>query len=299
MGVQRGFGAGMSANVKRKVRDRVWKVLGVAAGCVALLGAQQNRNGSPEGIEQRSYKDMTPSQRAEATRDFLGLGAVPDRVAARRGKRLYGASCAFCHGANARGASAPSLITSDIVLGDDHGEHLATFLRTGRPDKGMPAFTRMSEQQLREVGEFLHVEVENVANRGAYEVLNIVVGNAGNGKAYVDQHCMRCHSAATFAHIASRFRSPEQLQRDWIWPAGKGAITATVKGPAGTVTGRAVQISDFRITLVDESGKTVQVDRGQEVQVHLHDPRAAHEEMLLTLANDDMHDVTAFLETQK
>ena len=60
-----------------------------------------------------------------------------------------------------------------------------------------------------------------------------------------------------------------------------------------------VQISDFRITLVDESGKTIKVDRGQDVEVHLHDPLAAHEEMLLTLANDDMHNVTAFLETQK
>lgn len=289
----------MTAKVKRKVRDWTWRVMGVAAGCAALLGAQQNRTGSQEGIEQRSYKDMTPSQRAEATREFLGLGAVPDKVAAGRGKRLFAQRCAFCHGANARGASGPGLITSDVVLGDDHGEHLAVFLKTGRPDKGMPAFTRMGEQQLRDVAEFLHVQVENIANRGAYEVLNIVVGDAGKGKAYVDKHCMQCHSAATFAHIASRSRSPEQLQRNWIWPAGKSAITSTVKTSAGILRGKVVQISDFRITLVDESGKTIKVDRGQDVEVHLHDPLAAHEEMLLTLANDDMHNVTAFLETQK
>jgi cytochrome c oxidase cbb3-type subunit III len=288
----------MTANVKRKVRDWAGRVLAVA-GCAVLLGAQQNRSGSQQGIEQQSYKEMTPSQRAEATREFLGLGAVPDRVAAGRGKGVFAQRCAFCHGANARGAGAPGLITSDVVLRDDHGEHLAAFLRSGRPDKGMPAFAGMSQQQLREVAEFLHLEVENVANRGAYEVLNIVVGNAGKGKAYVDQHCMRCHSAVTFAHIASRFRSPEQLQRSWIWPAGKSAITATVKTPAATVTGRVAQISDFRITLIDESGKTVKVDRVQDVVVHLYDPLAAHEEMLLTLENDDMRNVTAFLETQK
>ena len=289
----------MTPNVTRKVRDWTWKVLGAFVGCAALLAAQQNQTGSQEDVQQQSYRDMTPSQRADATREFLGLGALPDRVAAGRGKQVFAEKCAFCHGANARGATAPGLITSEVVLEDNHGEQLATFLKTGRPDKGMPAFTRLSERQLRDVAEFLHLEVENVANRGTYEVLNIVVGDPGNGKAYVDTHCMQCHSGATFTHIASRFRSPEQLQRSWIWPAGKSAITATVKTPAGTVTGRVVQISDFRVTLVNESGQTVKVDRGQDIEVHLHDPLAAHQQMLLTLTNDDMHNVTAFLEAQK
>jgi cytochrome c oxidase cbb3-type subunit 3 len=289
----------MTPNVKQKVRDWTCKVLGAAVGCAALLAAQQNQTGSQEGVQQQSYRDMTQSQRSDATRQFLGLGAMPDRVAAGRGKQVFAEKCGFCHGANARGATAPGLITSDVVLGDDHGEQLASFLKTGRPDKGMPAFANSSDQQLRDIAEFLHLEVENVANRGTYEVLNIVVGNPVKGKAYVDTRCTQCHSGGTFTHIASRFRSPEQLQRNWIWPAGKRAITATVNTRVATVTGRVVQISDFRITLVNESGQTVKVDRRQDVEVHLHDPLAAHQQMLLTLANDDMHNVTAFLETQK
>jgi hypothetical protein len=141
--------------------------------------------------------------------------------------------------------------------------------------------------------------VEDVANRGAYHVLNIVVGNAEKGKAYLDGHCMSCHTAETFAHIATRFHSPEQLQRYWIWPVRDENLTANVKTPAGTILGRVTQISDFRITVVDSSGKTETIDRGAGVTVQLNDPLAAHQQMLMTLANDDMHNVTAYLESLK
>ncbi len=242
---------------------------------------------------------MTPAQRANATRVFLGLGAMPDKAAAARGAPVFAENCAFCHGPTARGATGPSLITSDLVLADDHGEHLAPFLKKGSPEKGMPAFATMSDQQLTDIAEFLHAQVEEVANRGAYKVLNILVGNAAEGKAYVEVHCMSCHTAETFTHMGSKFRSPEQLQRYWIWPAQIANITANVKTKGGTITGRVMQISDFRITLVDGSGETRTIDRGPGVEVQINDPLAAHQETVMTLKNDDMHNVTAYLETLK
>ena len=57
-----------------------------------------------------------------STRDFLGLGAAPDPVAAARGEKLYAPSCAFCHGEKARGAEGPNLVRSPIVLHDEKGE---------------------------------------------------------------------------------------------------------------------------------------------------------------------------------
>ena len=50
------------------------------------------------------------------------------------------------------------------------------------PEKGMPAFAAMSDDQLNDIAEFLHLQVEEVANRGTYHVLNIVVGNAAKGQ---------------------------------------------------------------------------------------------------------------------
>src|ERR1700722_18191729 len=188
----------------------------ISALALALLVttaiSQNTQNASPAGAA--SSRD----QRAAATRVFLGLGAEPDRVAAARGAPLFQQNCAFCHGPQARGAEGPSLITSDVVLGDDHGEHLVAFLKIGRPDKGMPSFAGLPDNQLTDIAEFLHLQVEDVANRGAYHVLNILVGDATKGQAYFAAKCTSCHAAGAFAHISSKFHAPHQLQRGWIWP---------------------------------------------------------------------------------
>ncbi|KAA6465375.1 c-type cytochrome [Acidobacteria bacterium AB60] len=280
----------------------------VAAGLIAAAAAwaqdpvteDRPKAAQTEGVAPG--QSASPDQRAEALRTFLGLGARPDKEAAARGEPLFQQNCAFCHGPKARGATGPGLITADEVLGDDHGEHLVGFLKKGRPQKGMPGFATMTDEQLKDVAEFLHLQVEMVANRGAYHVLNIVVGDAARGKAYVAAHCAGCHSAETFAHIASRFRSPEQLQRGWIWPSRAQnpalAVTATVTTPEGArVAGRVMQVSDFQITVVDEAGQKHAVALERGAQVEMKDPLAAHEEMIKTLGNRDMHDVTAYLET--
>jgi hypothetical protein len=58
-------------------------------------------------------------------------------------------------------------------------------------------------------------------------------------------------------------------------------------------------ISDFRVTLVYGSGEMRTIDRGPGVEVQINDPFAAHQGMVMTLKNDDMHNVTAYLETLK
>jgi cytochrome c oxidase cbb3-type subunit 3 len=283
----------------------------LACGVLAVARIAASQEGvtgeQPPAQHQTTGQSMTQEQRATSLRTFLGLGPEPDKAAAARGAPLFQQNCAFCHGPQARGATGPGLITSDEVLGDDHGEHLLPFLKKGRPQKGMPGFPTMSDAQLKDMSEFIHLQVEAVANRGTYHVLNIVVGNVAMGKIYVAAHCMACHSSATFAHIGSQFRAPDQLQRGWIWPRPTGgsednslAMTATVKTPDGaTVSGRVTQISDFRITLVDTAGQTQVIERGHGAEVTVKDPLAAHQEMIMTLTNDAMHNVTAYLETLK
>jgi len=278
----------------------------LVAGFVASVSraiCQEAPTGDQNGTQQQKpYQKMTPEERAAATRTFLGLGAAPDKAAAALGAPLFQANCAVCHGKQARGAMGPSLITSDEVLDDDHGERLVPYLKTGRPGKGMPSFSTMSDDHLKEIAEYLHLQVEDVANRGTYHVLNILVGNAAKGQAYVAAHCMSCHTAETFAHIGSSFRSPEQLQKGWIWPSrsanGSLAITATVKMPdGGAITGQVTQVSDFRVTVVDRAGRTHVVNLEPGVEVKINDPLAAHQDWIMTLTNDDMHNVTAYLET--
>ena len=76
------------------------------------------------------------------------------------------------------------------------------------------------------------------------------------------------------------------------------AITATVKTAGDAmISGRVTRVSDFRITITDSDGQTHVIDRVPGVEVQMKDPLAPHQTMIKTLRNDDMHNVTAYLDT--
>ncbi len=235
-------------------------------------------------------------------REFLGLGPAPDAAAAKRGARIYAANCAFCHGPQARGAEGPSLVYSELVLKDQQGTLVADFLKGGRPEKGMPAFATLADEQRKDVAQFLRQQIEDVANRGTYQVKNIVLGNPRQGERYVAAHCLGCHSVTDdLRGLAAKWR-PIDLQRYWIMPPRSGAgraITARVRTPRGTWQGRVEQIDDFEIVLAADSGAPVAISRDPGVEVELHDPLAPHVAMVGTLADSDMINVTAYLERLK
>jgi len=239
---------------------------------------------------------------SQAVREFLGLGPAPDSAAAKAGAPVYGANCAFCHGLQARGAQGPSLVYSELVLEDPDGSHIAQFLKGGRPDKGMPAFPTLSDEQRRDLVEYLRQQVEDVANRGTYRVNDILLGDARKGARYVAAHCLGCHSlSGDLRGLGAKWR-PVDLQRYWIMPPrtdASRAITASVRVPQGTLKGRVQQIDDFRIILVQDSGQLVSIDRDPAVLVTLQDPLAPHVAMVGNLSDSDMINVTAYLESLK
>lgn len=257
----------------------------------------------PVALLAQSRSDApSPARRAQATREFLGLGPPPDPEAARRGAPIYAANCAFCHGPQARGAEGPSLIYSEMVLKDQHGTQLAEFLKNGRPEKGMPAFSTLTEEQRKDIAEFVHQQIEDVANRGTYEVKNILLGDARKGAKYVASHCLQCHSVTgDLKGLSAKWR-PVELQRYWIMPprtSPSRAIRAKVSSARGTWEGRVQQIDDFRVVLALDSGKSVVIARDPGVVVELHDPLAPHVALVGNLADSDMINVTAYLESLK
>jgi cytochrome c oxidase cbb3-type subunit 3 len=274
------------------VASRVALFTAVLAACApAVLWAQAEPSAS-----------SSPARFGLAVREFLGLGSPPDAEAAKRGAPIYAANCAFCHGPLARGAEGPSLVYSELVLEDEHGSSLAEFLKLGRPEKGMPAFATMSDAQRKDIAEFLHQQIEDVANRGTYQARNILLGDPRKGARYVAEHCLGCHSlTGDLKGLAHKWR-PVDLQRNWIMPPRKTAdraITATVRAAQATWRGRVEEIDDFRVVLVNDSGQPFVIARDSGVAVELHDPLAPHVAMIGALADSDMINVTAYLETLK
>ncbi|MEO7273909.1 MAG: cytochrome c, partial [Vicinamibacterales bacterium] len=244
-----------------------------------------------------------------------GRGPSFDQAALARAKPVYEPQCGFCHGNDARGrAGGPDLARSLVVLADTGGKELAGFLRSGRPDRGMPAFPGLTNQELADIAEFLHERLEAARSRAPTNTMASLVGDPKAGAAYFTGpgRCGTCHSVTgDLAGIGAKY-DPPTLQGRLVNPRpgggrGQAAVsphtvrTVTVTLATGqTVSGALDFISEFAVTLIEPSGARRSFTReGAAPKVVVTDPLQAHFDMLRTLRDKDMQDLTAYLWTFK
>jgi cytochrome c oxidase cbb3-type subunit III len=284
--------------------------LTVFAACVATALTPSRFSSTAAAQEEPAKNPTAAAQTLESTnaarmRQFLGLGREPDAKVAADGAQLFGPTCGFCHGNNARGGVGPDLLRSQIVLDDNQGELLGPNIRKGFPDKGMPAFPAFTDDQLRELAEFLHLQVYLAANRGTYQIQNIVTGNPKAGEAYFNGEgkCNTCHSpTGDLAHIASKLKAVD-LQQSLLYPASVGPrvppqVTVTLKD-GKTLTGTLKLLDDFQVSLDDSSGNHHSIELEQGIKVNVEDKLAFHRLMLEKYTDAQIHDLTAYLVTLK
>jgi mono/diheme cytochrome c family protein len=246
-----------------------------------------------------------------------GRGRGFDQAAIERAKPVYEPQCGFCHGNDARGrAGGPDLARSLVVLADTGGKELAGFLRAGRPERGMPAFPNLTDQQITDIAEFLHERLEAARSRAATDTMASLVGDAKAGAAYFNGpgRCTTCHSiSGDLAGIGAKY-DPPALQGRLVNPrpggGGRGqpavvspraARTVTVALANGqTFSGTLDYISEFAVTLIEQSGTRRTFKRDGDVpKVVVTDPLEVHFDMLRTFRDKDMQDLTAYLWTLK
>lgn len=233
------------------------------------------------------------------TREFLGLGAPPDQAAAARGEKLYKPNCGFCHGEKARGAEGPNLVRSAIVLHDEKGDQIGPLVAKGVVDRGMPAFPNFSKEQLYDISQFLHLQVELVANRGLYKRLNVVTGDPKSGETYFNANCKSCH-ATDLAHVAAKIAAPDLLQSRFVWPAARPGAkrTVTVQHKGETITGTLKQMDDVNVSIYDSNGNYRSWPMSS-VKVQVEDKLIGHRQLLEKYTDADIHNLTAYLVTLK
>lgn len=244
-------------------------------------------------------------------------GAAPspagDPAQIARGKQVFSVNCGFCHGSDGRGGEGgPNLLRSSLVLADQKGEVIYAVTLVGRPDKGMPKFD-LDLNTIADIAAFLHSIPTGAAEKTAFDPRLIVVGNAAAGKAFFNGkgHCSQCHSLqGDFAGIGARL-DPKTLQDNII---SAGAVTRLgaplPSAPPRTVTvtlasgevikGTLVSVDDFDVTLTDAGGRRRTLPRqGEQPRVEIKNPLQAHLDRVREWNDSDIHNLTAFLVTQK
>lgn len=241
------------------------------------------------------------------TREFLGLGPAPDEAAAKKGEPLYKQNCATCHGENARGSQGPNLVRSVVVLHDEKGEEIGPVIKSGRPQAGMPGFPNLSQDDLSNIAQYLHLQVELAANRGTYgatygALRNQLSGDPKKGEAYFNGTggCKSCHSVTgDLAKIGAKFPQPSSLQSRFLWPATPGPVKVKVTTASGESIAGAVRVmNDFDLSITDTAGNYHQWPRDQ-VKLDIEDKLTGHRDLLPKYTDADIHNLTAYLVTLK
>jgi cytochrome c oxidase cbb3-type subunit 3 len=252
-----------------------------------------------------------PGQASPASRrptPSVSAGTFPPELI-EAGRTRFASQCAFCHGRDAAGGEAGSDLTrSELVGSDARGDKLIPMIRTGRPDKGMPAFM-LSDTDMNAIVAFIHDQRAQAAtaegNRRSVSAADLATGNADAGRRYFDANCASCHSpAGDLNGLASRLQGLQLLQR-MLYPGagGRGGsrtppkVTVTLKS-GETVTGGLVARDEFTIALTDADGWRRSWPVNQ-VTINAENRLQAHADQLAKYTDKDMHDVLAYLQTLK
>jgi cytochrome c oxidase cbb3-type subunit III len=231
------------------------------------------------------------------------VGQSPPREVIERGHQQFQQSCGFCHGVDATGARGPDLVRSPLVAHDANGNLIGEIIRSGRPDKGMPALP-LTSAQIADIVAYLHARAREALDSGRvpgnYPLSRLLTGNVQAGKTYFNGAggCTPCHSSAgDLAHVASRY-PPLELEARMLAPSPRPS-TVIVTLPGGEqVKGTLVHVDEFTIGLRDGSGWYRAFSR-ENAKVDIQDPLAAHHELLNRLSQDDLHNLFAYLVTLK
>ena len=242
------------------------------------------------------------------TREFLGLGPAPDEAAAKKGEPLYKQNCGTCHGDNARGSQGPNLVRSVVVLHDEKGEEIGPVIKNGRPQARHAGLPGLSQDDLYNISQYLHLQVELAANRGTYgatygALRNGVSGDATKGAEFFNGSggCTKCHSVTgDLAKIGAKFPQASTLQSRFLWPHTPGPAKVTVTLASGESIDRDGPDHE-RLRCFHHRRRRASYHQWprDQVKVEVEDRLGGHRALLPKYTDADIHNLTAYLVTLK
>lgn len=274
---------------------------------LAIVSIAFGQAPNPQARPPRPPGTQSPASKARpksATPQHYSIDQI------REGEVRFGSQCGFCHGKDAAGGETGSDLTrAELVAHDSKGDQLIPFIRAGRPNAGMPAFPKLTQDELTAIVAFLHSQMDKFAELGggrrSVEPSDLATGSAAAGRQYFEGagKCASCHSSTgDLAGVGQKYQGLNLLRR-MLYPTGQGPAAPTKRATftlasGQTVVAPVVADDDFSVTVVDPLGAR-QIYQRSAVKVKVDDSLAAHFEQLGKYTDADMHNVYAYLETLK
>ena len=107
------------------------------------------------------------------------------------GEELYSTHCAACHGPNGNGGVGVPLALPDFQYGVTN-DYLEKTIRLGRPGRIMPAFTQLSDSQVKAIIKYIRKWAPGKPFKYSNKKIN---GNIKHGKKLFANNCAACHGA--------------------------------------------------------------------------------------------------------
>lgn len=239
----------------------------------------------------------------------------PTAIAA--GKVLFSQVCQACHGPEARGDRAPSLVSGNLPHGNRDGMIFAN-IRSGIPGTEMPAFSQFSTEQTWQLVAYLRSISAASPTSSADEQVpgDPVAGRvtfAGKGA------CLTCHQVngtgtAVGPDLSSAAHVTAQQLRNKIVdpnqpPEGRnGRLRRRAFGPmpatviAKTKDGREYRgvrknMDSFSVQMVDTNGQYHSFDRAQLSELRIENTSLMPSDYSQRLSADEIQNIVAYLKT--
>ncbi len=219
-----------------------------------------------------------------------------------RGARLYGANCAFCHGANGDAVSAVDLRRGRFrnAVSD---EDLSRVIATGIPGTAMPPHKF-------DLAELTGI-VAYIRSMRDFRAAVVAIGDAGRGRSVFQGKggCLSCHrvhgQGSRFAPDLSEIgavRPAHALENSLLDPTasmlpGNRSVRA-VTSDGKTIAGRRLNEDTYSVQLIDAGERLVSLMKAElrEYTVIKNSPMPSYKDRL---GAQELADVVAYLQTLK
>ncbi len=224
--------------------------------------------------------------------------------AAAAGGSLFQQNCAFCHGRDAGGGeTGPDLTRSKLVSSDVGGDKIGDVVLHGRPDKGMPAFSNFSPEQITQLAAFIHPQqtkaMAQSGKRKGVDVSDLQTGNVEAGKAYFN-------GRGRLRQLPLAYRRPGRHRLPLRGPAAGRADAVSERCEeqgdgdpsfrAKPFPGTLAYLDEFTVGLRDATG-TYRSWPVSAVKVKVDAPVEAHVALFPKYTDADIHNLMAYIQT--